>query len=56
MAEKAVGGVELLIANMKKVLFTLTKGVLMIKVPQGGNRLRIKGREIEIHLPNIVIV
>jgi hypothetical protein len=56
MAVKAVGGVELLIANMKRAIFTLTNAVLMIKVPQGENRPRIKGQEIEIHLRNIVIV
>lgn len=55
MAEKAVGGVEILIATMKKELFTRTKGVLMTKVQQGENRPRIKGREIEIHPPNILI-
>tara|TARA_B100000029_G_scaffold458418_1_gene487827 strand:+ start:1637 stop:1894 length:258 start_codon:yes stop_codon:yes gene_type:complete len=55
MAVKAVGGVEILNANTKRELFTRTKGVLMIKVQQGESRPRIKGREIEIHLPNIVI-
>ena len=43
MAEKAVGGVELLIANMKKEMLSYTNAVLTIKVQQGDFRLGNKG-------------
>ncbi len=55
-AVMAGGGVELLIAPMLKEIFLLTNEGQTIKVPQGENRPRIKGRVSEIHLRNIVIV
>ena len=56
MAEKAGGGVELLIVNTKKTISGLINAVPMTGVKKARSKPQIRGRIIVIHLPNIPLV